>query len=125
MPLRGLHLLVVEDDSDLREILVDALRKRGASIDEAAGGYEAIAMLGKTRYDFVLSDLRMPDGDGLCLARALVALPFPRPPIALHSGCDDIGEEECGRLGIVRVLQKPAPVTEIVACVRSACGRSP
>lgn len=122
-PLEGLHMLVVDDDPDLRDVLIDALRRRGAKVDAAAGGNEAIGLLARTCYDFVLSDVRMPDGDGLSLARAMAAIPGPRPPLALHSGFNDVSEAECRRLGILRVIHKPTPITEIVAFVRSSCGR--
>jgi CheY-like chemotaxis protein len=69
--LRGVHVLVVEDDADTRDLVDVVLGSEGAVTTLSAGGHEAFAAFGRRRPDLLLSDLRMPDGDGYELARRI------------------------------------------------------
>lgn len=61
---RPLHLLVVDDEPVILDLLVDALSSQGHRIDTAAGGGEALRKLEHAAYDLLLLDLKMPDLDG-------------------------------------------------------------
>lgn len=66
------HLLLVEDDRDQREMLAGVLRLRGCTVDTAANGAEAIEyMKGNHSPDFILLDMRMPEVDGPAVIDAL------------------------------------------------------
>ena len=67
----GRRLLVVDDDDDLREVLVTALVEDGHVVDGARDGKEALELLEHQPYDLVLSDLRMPGVDGPSLYEML------------------------------------------------------
>ncbi|HEX6161238.1 MAG TPA: response regulator, partial [Thermoanaerobaculia bacterium] len=54
------RVLVVDDDADIRELLVATLRHRNLVVDVAAGGRQAISLLQENRYGVVLLDLMMP-----------------------------------------------------------------
>ena len=94
MPLRGLSVLVVEDDRDHRELARDMLTALGARVTVAANGDEGVKhLITKGCPDLILCDLRMPVMDGYEFAREvrthspgrqvrLVALTAIRDPIA-------------------------------------------
>ncbi len=58
------HVLVVDDDADVAETILELLDMHGMRAEVAPGGEAALEMMRDTQYDFVLSDLRMPDLDG-------------------------------------------------------------
>jgi signal transduction histidine kinase/ActR/RegA family two-component response regulator len=71
--LRGLNILVVEDDAAAREALAESLRTRGATVAEAASVHDAVQLFLRWHPTVVLSDVGMPDHDGLELAREIRA----------------------------------------------------
>jgi two-component system response regulator PilR (NtrC family) len=66
--MREQRLLLVEDDPAINELLALALREEGYVVDVAATAAEAKAALDGTRYAMLISDWRLPDGDGLQIA---------------------------------------------------------
>lgn len=62
--LKGIHILVVDDSDDLREILEFILKAKGATVDSARDGAEAINKAQNIPYDLILMDMRMPGLDG-------------------------------------------------------------
>jgi len=70
----GRPILIVEDDTTIRETVAEVLEKQGYSVDQAKNGAEAIAQAKSHNYDLVLLDLRLPDGDGLDVMRVLLEL---------------------------------------------------
>lgn len=63
------HILVVDDDRDIRELIVDYLVKSGYHASGAANGKEMRAVLDKQHIDTVVLDVMMPGDDGLTLCR--------------------------------------------------------
>ena len=61
---RGARLLVVDDIEENREVLRRFLGRHGYVVDGAAGGREALEMVGRQRYDLVLLDVMMPEVGG-------------------------------------------------------------
>ena len=70
-PLRGVQLLLVDDDQDALDMLSLLLGEAGASVRTAASAAEALALLRWIRPDVLVSDLAMPDEDGYSLIRNL------------------------------------------------------
>jgi|GEM_PF-2496632 len=66
-------VLVVDDDQEVARTLADFLRTRGHDVDTAFGGQEGIDMARQSRYDMIISDVRMPGVDGPGLYRTLRA----------------------------------------------------
>jgi PAS domain S-box-containing protein len=60
----GRHALVVEDEPSVRDLMVALLTEHGWAVDVAAGGREALQHVAGQTYDLIISDMRMPDGDG-------------------------------------------------------------
>ncbi len=63
------RLLVVDDEAELREMLVRHFRLMGYSAEQAGNGCEALEVLARCRIDVVISDIRMPEMDGVALLR--------------------------------------------------------
>ncbi|MBI2354465.1 MAG: diguanylate cyclase [Deltaproteobacteria bacterium] len=59
------RILIVEDDSFFREMFSDLLKREGYEVDSACGGAEGLRMLADVAYDLVITDLTMPDMDGM------------------------------------------------------------
>jgi CheY-like chemotaxis protein len=72
--LKGVRVLVVEDDVDAREMLVDVLAMQGADARGAANGVDAIDLVVSFRPDVLVSDIGLPDMDGYALLRRVRAL---------------------------------------------------
>ena len=101
--LLGCHILLVEDDADLREILTMALEARGASVHGVACASDALMSLVTTPFDVVVSDLALPHETGFWLVRrvrelsrdrhvpvlALTGLPFTAEGVRA-AGFDDL-----------------------------------
>lgn len=58
------HVLVVDDDPDIRSVIVFALRDEGHTVDEAADGFEALEAVARRHPDIILLDVKMPRMDG-------------------------------------------------------------
>ncbi len=69
------HILAVDDSSSIREVVTLTLKIAGFESSQANDGVEALAMAQKFQYDLVLTDVNMPNMDGIELIRALRALP--------------------------------------------------
>lgn len=65
------RILVVDDEDNLRDVLVEVLKRDGHEVDSAADGTEGLRRAEERRYDLVVTDLRMPGLEGPELYRAL------------------------------------------------------
>ena len=74
-PLRGLRLLLVDDMEDALMLFAVVLEHEGAEVDTATSGPAALELLGRNRYDLLISDIGMPGMDGYALLAALRKLP--------------------------------------------------
>jgi two-component system response regulator PilR (NtrC family) len=76
------QVLVVDDEADIRELLGMTLARMGLEAHCAASTSEAYALLAKNSYDLCLTDMRLPDGDGLAVVE-YVAKRHPNLPVAV------------------------------------------
>jgi len=81
-PLRGAHVLVVDDDPGVRGTVAEILELDGCKVDQAGNGIEALEKLGRETFDLVLSDVVMPDMDGYDLYQE-ARRRYPGTPVAL------------------------------------------
>ena len=87
-PIAGASgILVVEDDAVIRDLLTMILQQRGYSVRVAVGGNEARCLIATERPALILSDLRMPEGDGWALLD-YCHMNVPDVPVLLISGSD-------------------------------------
>lgn len=100
-------LLVVDDEPDLREILSDEFRQEGFTVFEAENGLAALAILQSSPVDLVISDIRMPKGDGLFLLREIRKKSPTSPSVILISGFTDVDRKQALREGAQELFCKP------------------
>ncbi|RUV08675.1 MAG: response regulator [Mesorhizobium sp.] len=115
-------LLIVEDDESVRTLAARALERAGHTIDIAADGAQGLSLIQAARggYDLVVSDIRMPEMDGIEMAIAAAAL-FPSIRIVLMTGYADQRERAEELNGIILdVVQKPFTLAEIRSRVERA-----
>jgi len=74
LDLEGTHILIVDDETDARDLLRAMLGDTGARISEAGSAAEALRIFGEDRPDIVLADVAMPVQDGYAMMRALRSL---------------------------------------------------
>ena len=114
------RVLVVDDDADLRKMLQRLLRRVGFEIVEVDSGRAALAELSARRFDVVLSDIHMPDGDGLELLRSVRRIDLDIP-ILLMSGKPDVKTAATAlEFGAFRYLTKPLDNALVERLVRQA-----
>ena len=112
----GRAALVVEDDDDVRRVMVEQLLNIGFSVLEAESGDEAIRMLGQREFvDLVVSDVVMPGTGGIEVGRE-ARRTFPSAGIVLATGFST----EAGALKDFVVLKKPWDEADLVAAVQAA-----
>jgi DNA-binding response OmpR family regulator len=119
-----MRILIVEDESDLANFLVRALRVAAWAPDVAGSGRAALSALGVNDYDLVILDLNLPDLDGFEVCRRYRAS-GGRAPVLMLTARDAIGDRVRGLdAGADDYLPKPFAVEELLARLR-ALGRRP
>jgi CheY-like chemotaxis protein len=125
--LDDVTVLVVDDDPDAREVLGEMLRLRGAHVTVAASAAEALQAFTEVLPQVLISDIAMPDQDGLELIRRIRRLKSQgggrTPALALtaHAGPND--SMAALAAGFDRYLAKPVDPKELVGVVAQLAGR--
>jgi two-component system OmpR family response regulator len=118
------HLLIVDDEENLRSMLAAALRHHGFTITSAADGREALRLVAEERPDLVVLDVMMPELDGFEVCRRLRA-DGDRTPVVFLTARDDTDDKVRGlTLGGDDYLQKPFSLDELVARVEAVLRRT-
>ncbi len=116
--LDGLRVLVVDDQSDAREIVGVVLRERGAEVHLAGSVAEALALLGHQAIDVLVSDLAMPGADGYDLMRAVRAgHEFPIHAVALTAYTGHEVRERAIAAGFAAHATKPLNPDDLVELI--------
>ena len=106
--LRGLRVLVAEDNVTNQKIISAILDQEGHQTTIAAHGGEVLSLLKKDKYDLILMDMRMPEMDGPAAAKAIRSQKeFDSIPIVALTAESSISESQCREWGITSYLQKP------------------
>jgi two-component system CheB/CheR fusion protein len=113
------RILVVEDHEDTLEILIDLLRGEGYAVKCARSIGEALRVAGAEPFDLLLSDLGLPDGSGLDLARQLGRV-HPLRGIALSGYGTERDVREAKSAGFIEHLTKPVNPQTLLRAVASA-----
>ena len=118
------HILVVDDDRDIRELIVDYLLKSGYRATGAANGKEMRAVLDKQAVDLVVLDIMMPGDDGLTLCRQLRSGQHKDLPILmLTARHDDMDRILCLEMGADDYVVKPFVARELLARIKAIMRR--
>ena len=118
--LAGLHVLVVDDDQDTREMLRQILTHAGALVTTAADGESALVILRNVAADVVISDLSMPRHDGRWVARNLRALGGRQgkvPAIAITAYRETQFETDALAAGFDVYLEKPLDFRRLIETI--------
>lgn len=108
------HILVVDDEPGITELLQICFEREGFRVSTAGGGWEAIALVEAQSFDLVLTDVRMPSGDGIELLERIEELPLPRPEVAIMTSYADIQPPDLYGRGACALFEKPLEVDEVI-----------
>jgi two-component system OmpR family response regulator len=118
---RQRRVLIVEDNADLRAVLVDALSDADYEICEASNGREALSLAESWLPDAILLDLMMPDMDGAEFLRARRDRPFlARVPVMVLTA-HPFHHRLLDGLGATVVVRKPYNLDELLDAVATMC----
>lgn len=118
-------LLLVEDDATLSNRLAVALQSRGFTVSVAAGVAEAIGLLDRLKPAYALIDIRLQDGSGLDVVRAVRQAQSTARIIVMSGYASLPVSVSATKLGADDVLTKPVDVDEVVDSLRAPLGAPP
>ena len=119
------HILVVDDDPDLRELLVQYLEKNAFAVTAVKGGREMRQALADKAIDLIVLDLMLPHEDGLKLCRDLRATDASSPPILMLTARSDEADRILGlEMGADDYLSKPFASRELLARIKAILRRA-
>ena len=117
------NILVVEDDKNLKKLIVTYLRKNNYNTFEASDGNEALDLIDKQYIDLVISDIMMPKMDGYELLSELRSAKYDLP-IMLITAKSDISDKKKGFiLGADDYMVKPIEMEEMILRVEALLKR--
>jgi DNA-binding NtrC family response regulator len=120
--MSGPRLLIVDDESSIRDMLAIFFHKKGFEVVTASSFAEGTAGAARSNPDLILSDIKMPDGNGLDLLRKVKA-DSPKTPVIMitaHTSTSDA--IEAMKAGAVDYIAKPFNVEELAMIVDRALG---
>ena len=119
------HMLVVDDEPGMRQMLEGTFKDRGFSVTTASNGSKAIEVIRERHFDVIITDLKMPERDGLAVLRSARASAFDSPVIIITAyGTIDTAVEAM-RLGARDFIAKPFKLAEIELKVDKIMGERP
>jgi two-component system response regulator AtoC len=114
------HILIIDDEENLRHMLSVMLTRQGYRADTAANGVEGLERLESTMYDFVLCDIRMPEMDGKALLSRALEARIASPFIMMSAYGTVDTAVECMKMGAYDFISKPFKKDEIVMVLKKA-----
>ena len=112
------RVLIVDDETKLAALLAEALELDGHEVVQAGGGKEARARLSSRAFDVVVTDLRMPEVDGLAVLRAARARPAPPDVVLMTAHAAAESAVEAMKAGAADYVTKPFATDELRLRVR-------
>jgi two-component system response regulator PilR (NtrC family) len=113
-------VLIVDDEADIRELLSMTLQRMGLETDCAASEFEAVQLLQRCSYDLCLTEMRLPDGDGLKLLEHVTA-EYGSTPVAVITAHGSTENAVAAlKAGAFDYLAKPVSLEQLRSLVRSA-----
>lgn len=114
------QVLVIDDEADIRELLQMTLLRMGLATDCAGSTAEALALLSRNEYQLCLTDMRLPDGDGLAVLEH-VAQHCPSTPVAVITAHGSAENAVAAlKAGAFDYLAKPVSLQQLRTLVRTA-----
>jgi two-component system nitrogen regulation response regulator NtrX len=116
------HILVVDDEAEIRESLESILREEGYAVASSGSAVEALELIRDVEYDVVLLDIWLPDGDGLDVLARIRELGLSAPPeVVIISGHGTIeAAVRATKLGAYDFLEKPLSLDRTLLVLKNA-----
>ena len=122
---RSIRVLVADDESRLRELLVRELGRKGHEVEGVSDGEAALTRLRDAAYDIVILDMKMPRKEGIEVLRELSAFP-EHPQVIVMTGFQEVATAvEAMKLGAYDYLTKPTKIEELDVVIRKAADKGP
>lgn len=119
------HILVVDDDREIRELVSSYLKKNGLRTTVAADGRQMRSFLDGNTVDLIVLDVMMPGDDGLVLCRELRAGKHKATPVLMLTARDDEMDRIIGlEMGADDYLSKPFAARELLARIKAILRRT-
>ncbi|QBJ16267.1 response regulator [Agrobacterium sp. 33MFTa1.1] len=119
------HILVVDDDREIRELVSSYLKKNGLRTAVAADGRQMRSFLDGNTVDLIVLDVMMPGDDGLVLCRELRAGKHKATPVLMLTARDDEMDRIIGlEMGADDYLSKPFAARELLARIKAILRRT-
>src|SRR3954469_6050291 len=116
----GAHILVVDDEPDIRELLELTLVKMGLGVESVGTLAEAKARLKEERFDLCLTDMRLADGEGLELVRFIAGLGADLPVAVITAYGSTENAVAALKAGAFDYVSKPVGLEQLRTLVKSA-----
>ncbi|HRZ87785.1 MAG TPA: ATPase, T2SS/T4P/T4SS family [bacterium] len=120
---RGAAILVAEDDPDTRSLIERLLGAAGYEVSVAGDGIEALLLLGKQRFDLILSDINMPHLDGFKLLEMAGQKGITSPVVFLTASGQESDEAKSLELGVADFMTKPIKKEVLLARIKKILQR--
>ena len=119
--MRNPHVLVVDDEADIRALIKDILSDEGYGVAAAANASAARAARASHKFDLILLDIWMPDTDGITLLREWSDAGEMNCPVVIMSGHGTVDTAvEATRLGAFDFVEKPLSLAKLLRTVEAA-----
>ena len=114
------RILVVDDETSMRQLLEITLRKEGHRVTTARSGRKALQAFEKASYDLVISDIKMPDMSGVEVLRHVKGVAPDTPVIMITAYSSAETAVDALRLGAYDYIAKPFKVDELKITIKNA-----
>ncbi len=115
------QILIIDDDDDFREMLGIMLKQAGYQVVEAANGNEGLVAYKREKIDLVISDIFMPEKEGMATVSELMAY-NPNVKIIVISGGGSSGQKDylefVKDFGVQKTLEKPFSSKDLLATIK-------
>jgi two-component system, NtrC family, sensor kinase len=112
-----MKILVVDDEPDICDCLVMLLELKGHFAIKAISGLEGLEAVGKYDFDLIISDIRMPDCDGIQFLEKLKEKMNPIPPFIYMSGFSELTKEDVIANGAKGLVKKPILFADMIKII--------
>ncbi|KPL02583.1 MAG: hypothetical protein AMJ90_05480 [candidate division Zixibacteria bacterium SM23_73_2] len=117
--MKDYRILVVDDEKVIREFLKDFLSDQGYGVDLASDGKEALDKVRRSEYDLIITDIKMPNANGIEVLKELKQKKSNTAVIMITGYPSVETETECRNLGASGYLVKPFSISQIQQLLES------
>ena len=111
-------VLVVDDEELICDLCQSLFEDEGIEVKTASNGKDAIELVKSEEFHFILSDIRMPKGDGVQFKKELNKI-GNQTPFLFMTGFSDLSVEQAKELGAIGILKKPFDFDELQEVIKS------